>query len=284
MSGDTDVSTDGDASVDTDGSADADGPSEYESIVVPAGEVRVHRVGDDEVFENKLIDITASGAVFRIIIEGRDATVRNIGWTGTQDAESYAVLAHEGSGDALIENVYMGDGSSTGHSAGSRDPTAMWLSPNASGTLTVRGANVQGWGDNGMYFSNPSATTTIENSYLTDNNNAEYRLPGGGTVRNSVVRNGQDRGVWAWGPGTVTVDNCDIHMASGGDAFWAGEASHTNATIDVSNTQWSGDVAEPHGTVNFLSGTGNNPRDFLPVGCPATAVEAASGSPSGSGP
>ncbi|MHB9287997.1 right-handed parallel beta-helix repeat-containing protein [Halobacteriales archaeon Cl-PHB] len=265
------------------GFAGSGAAAEYETITVPAGESRTYRVGDDEVFENKLFDISASGAVVRVIIDGHDATVRNIAWSGTQDAESYAVFAHVGSGDCLIENVYMGDGSSTGESAGQQDPTALWAGSEASGTLTVRGVNVQGWGDNAMYFSSPSdLTTTIENCYVSDNNNAEYRLPDGGTVRNSVVRNGQDRGVWAWGPGTVTVENCHIH-APDASAFWSGEASHTDATIDVSNTEWSGSVTEVYGTVNFRSGNGNSPQDFLPDGCPATAEAAASDTASGGG-
>lgn len=252
-----------------------------ETITIPSGTTRKLTVGDGETFENKLIDITNPGAVCRVVIQGHNTTVRNVGWRGTQDAQSYAVLAVGGdaSGDVLIENVYMGDGSNTADSAGNRDPTAIWASPDASGNLTVRNVNVQGWNDNGMYLSNPSnMTVTIERCYASDCNNAEYRLGSeGSVVRDSVVWNGQDRGVWGWGPATTHVENCHIHMQGGAAAFWSGEKYNRGATIEVSGTEWDGAVKEPYGTVNFLSGNGRNPQNFLPAGCPATPEEAAQG-------
>ena len=59
--------------------------SEYETITVGAGERRTFDVGSGETFENKLIDITADNADVRVVAQGTDWTLRNIGVRGSAD-------------------------------------------------------------------------------------------------------------------------------------------------------------------------------------------------------
>lgn len=254
---------------------------DYDVVEVPGGETQTFRVGDGETFGNVILDITQPGAVARVIIEGRDAAVRNVAWRGVQDVRSYAVLAHVGSGDCLIDNVYLGDGvhPDINHSAGGQTPTAIWASPESSGSLTVRRANISDWADNGMYLSSATGTVmTVENSYVKATANSNIRVgTDGSVIRNCVIRDTIDRGVWVWGPASATVENCHVH-APNASAFWAGEGSHPNATINVTDTEWSGEVTEVHGsTVNFQGGNGNAPEDFYPEDCPTSAEGAAGG-------
>ncbi|MFB9804717.1 hypothetical protein ACFFQF_04375 [Haladaptatus pallidirubidus] len=59
--------------------------AEYETIEVPAGSREQFQVGSGETFENKLIDISATGADARIVASGSDWTIRNVGFKGAAD-------------------------------------------------------------------------------------------------------------------------------------------------------------------------------------------------------
>lgn len=268
----------------------------YETITVPAGSEKTIRLSDGETFENKLIDVTADYTRVSIKATGENWTIRNIGIKGVHDQDGgHAVLALKAANgsDCLVENVWMGDGSATYDGAGSSE-TAVWVSPESTGTITIRNSNFQGWKDNAIYASAPGregdGPVIIENCYAKNNNHADYRIGShGSVVRDSVVVHDSDgsdsRGIWCWYNDQLTVENCDVEMNGYGASIHAGP--YEPGFVDVYGTQYEGRLVENgrgDGEINLISGNGTNPSISIPDGVPTTAEEAASGEvSSGSG-
>ncbi|USZ68089.1 right-handed parallel beta-helix repeat-containing protein [Halorussus salilacus] len=260
--------------------------ADYETIEVPAGSRETIRIGGGETFENKLIDISADGAHFRVVTSGSGWTIRNVGVKGqnsdTSDTYSCFALQCDSGGEGLVENLYMGDGSvdRCGHAAIGGYGNA--------GHVTLRNVHVQGWGADGIYLSQPGVegnsggTFTVENAFAKNNNIENIRIgTTGSVIRDSVVHvegtdpvpsneSGQKapRGVWLKEQSGLEVENCDIKV-SGADAVFAndgGSGTLTDCRVDGSI---SGDVQ----TQNVTEGADVTP----PEGVPMSAEEAASG-------
>ncbi|PSP55925.1 hypothetical protein BRC82_03360 [Halobacteriales archaeon QS_1_67_19] len=261
----------------------------YDTITVPAGSTKVIRVGSGETFENKLIDITASGAHIKVLTEGTGWTIRNIGVKGANDDTSdtygcFYLRAEEG-GEGLFENVYLGDG------GGARTYHAAVSGYGNAGHVTVRNVNVQKWGADGMYLSQPGVdanlpeqggTFTVENCFAKNNNIENIRIgTPGSVIRNCTVHvegrhavnaneSGQKnpRGIWLKEQPGLTVEDCDVKI-NGADAIFAsagGEGVVKNSRID-------GSIGGPVETQN-VSG---DPDLTPPEGVPMTAEAAAKG-------
>lgn len=238
--------------------------AEYETITVAAGEAREHRVGSGETFENKLIDQTADGASFKIIANGDDWTIRNVGFKGIGDED--ALFHISPSGDGLIENVFMeGWGTSLG---------GIFVRAKHSGQLDVRHTHIAGFGNNAVYASgvgkkgHDNGATTFENCYHRDNTVAQFRIGAPGSyIRNCVaIANDPDgrrgtypgsdtrgsRGIWARHHPDQRVENTTVYVSpddvSTPDGYVVGyDAAKSNgphAELTIDNCDVNPDASE----------------------------------------
>jgi len=272
------------------GTADA---ADYETITVPAGERRVFDVGSGETFENKLIDISADGAHFKIMTSGDGWTVRNIGVRGQNNdrSDTYGCIycrADEG-GEGLVENVYMGDGAADrcGHAAFSGYGNA--------GHVTIRDVHVQGWSADGMYLSHPGVpgnsggTFTVERAFAKNNNIENIRIgTTGSEIRDSVVHvegrsavtsneSGQKnpRGIWFKEETGLLAVNCDVKV-DGATAVYGGGRGGAGT---LRNCRVDGSI---RGNVTEENVTGS-PDVTPPETVPMSAEAAAAGTSGGDG-
>src|SRR6056297_2572493 len=93
------------------GSGDA---AEYRTVTVPAGATENFSLGSGDTLENVLIDVTADGAGVSIRAQGDGWTIRNVGVKGPNNtgANKLFVPSVSEGGSALVENFYIGDGTS----------------------------------------------------------------------------------------------------------------------------------------------------------------------------
>ncbi|NEU56515.1 right-handed parallel beta-helix repeat-containing protein [Halorussus sp. MSC15.2] len=263
------------------------GAASYDTIEVSAGETKVINVDAGETFENKLIDITADGAHVKLMTNGSGWTVRNVGVKGQNDSKSntYATfyLRCTDEGEALAENIYMGDGAvdRCGHAA-----VSDWAN---AGTVTIRNIHVAGWSADGMYMSHAGNTvkqtmgvTQIENAYLKNNNIENCRLGTPGSyIKDSVIHvESQDavtsnesgqvnaRGLWFKEQSGLKAVNCDISV-TGSHAVFASDGG--SGTLE--NCRVEGPVT---GSVEQVNVSGS-PDVSAPDSVPMSAEEAASG-------
>ena len=271
------------------GSASA---NDYE--VIPAQGQTID-IGWGETWENKLIDFSTGNRI-TITAHSSNWTIRNIGFQGyNSDAGKYAIfgLSDQGGNTSVFENVYMGDGGAAGdggETGNGHGITAVWVSPQHSGHIDFQNCNFQGWYDNAVYASAPGGsgggTIHIDNCYAANCHVSHYRVATNGSqVTNSVVRCDNEfydgRGVWAWSPGPIPVDNCVLDMNGNHYSFVAGAWSG-GSDINVTNTSWDngfwgGYTTDGGGSVNFQWGNDTNPSAYVPDGVPTSAVEAAGG-------
>ncbi|WP_117592821.1 hypothetical protein [Haloprofundus halophilus] len=205
------------------------GGSDYETIVVDAGETYDVRVWGGETLENVLYDITADGAALNIDASGNDWAIRNIGVRGEYEDPSmdnfFTFEVTDDDGTGLVENVYAAEGS--------YETDFAFVRKAHEGELTIRNVYLEGWQE-GIYGSAPGidagggdGPVHIENCYAKNNGVANYRLGSDGSyVRDSVAHvdartsySGYSRGVW---------------VRNGGDV----EASGMNILIDYENAAW----------------------------------------------
>ncbi|AGB16225.1 hypothetical protein Halru_1618 [Halovivax ruber XH-70] len=258
--------------------------TEYETITVGAGDHRVVSLGAGETFENTVIDVTADGASATIDAHASNTTIRNVGFEGRMDSPPTGIMGvtEPGSGTSTVENVYLGDGASTGH----RHGLGLWVAPEHSGHLVIDGVNIQEMGDNSFYCSAPGGNGTVElrNCYSANSWVAHYRLAKG-TVENCVALNDErhedGRGIWAWAPGTVEVRDCDLAMNGRHYAIAAG-ANGASTTVEGTNvrfdTGFHGGLKQANGSTISIDGETDDPDGSrIPAGCPTSAAEAASG-------
>ncbi|RQG91258.1 hypothetical protein EA462_04510 [Natrarchaeobius halalkaliphilus] len=261
-------------------SADGDG---YEEI---AANGQVIRIGRGETYENKLFDLTTGDSVL-LLVEGGDSVIRNIGFRGLHRGDAFMISITASSGDVLIENVYLGDGSTKEGESFVHGPGAVFYHRNASCDVTFRYCNVQGWPNNGFYCSNTAngGSARFEHCYGKNNGVSTYRIAGGNdAIVGSVAYNDdtdygpgwggyvEDAGrpVWVWPGGTPSLE--DSHFASGGYPYAMvlrgdGSARMTGGGI--------------RGTVQGeglqRSDVSRTPDLSVPDGVPTSAEEAAAG-------
>lgn len=276
-SGDTDSGT-GDSGNDGDDTAPM--PS-YETIKVPANTTRSFSIGSGQTWANKLIDITAPGANYRINASGNGWTIKNIGVKGYYQtgAKVSPIILRTSGGHGTVENVYLGDG-------GGGSSTGIFVLRTHSGDININRVNVQGWPDNGIYASAPGngsdhpapggkGTVRIHNSYSANNRISNFRLGTNGSyLKNCVAVGGEHRSFWGYYAHTRIIDS----SLSGpkivvGEKAWQG--GHT-ARVTAENSAFSG-YYTTRPTNGFTGRSTGNFRSSPPEGVPRSPAEAASG-------
>jgi hypothetical protein len=274
------------ASVGATGTAAAS--EEYEVI---EAENQTITIEDGETWENKLIDMT-TGQDIIINAEGTGWTIRNVGFHGENTSDTGSAtfgVADTGGDTSTVENVYMGDGASDGNQAANgHGQTGFWVNPDHSGHIDFRNLNIQGFADNAIYASAPGnaggGTVHIDSCFAANCYVSHYRVAteGSRVTNSSVLVDGdgyEGRGIWAWAPGTIEVEGCQIEMNGANTAIDAG-ANGNGTEVLVSDTDYDeqAGVAEHDGsTVQLDDDVGTDPEAFMPEGVPTGAEEAASG-------
>ncbi len=266
--------------------------SGYETIQASG---QVIRVNAGETWENKLIDMS-TGQHIVVVAKDSNWTIRNIGFDGPDTSgrgNSFFGIADTGNGESLMENVYLGDGASTGNSGSStgHGTNGIWADPAHNGHITLCGCNVRGMTDNGVYGSAPGSngngqrgTIHIDNSVAANNYVSQFRLADGCKITNSVAWNdssAQHNGRCFWGWPTPAGNQIEIigcHFDSGpypGAIHLGRDGRRT--LVYMENTQHDG--IRERGNVNIEDGggNGNNPDTSVEVNAPTTAKEAAQG-------
>jgi len=265
--------------------------------VVSVGENKRPRifVGSGRALTNVLVDLSAPGSHLSIDGGGSNWAIQNIGYRGraTWGAKDNALSARvESGGQALIENVYLGDGSVDGRQTG------LFVSKNTAGTLTINRVNVQEWPDNGVYASamgplngGAGGTVRIANSFSANNTTANFRLSDGGSLSNSVSvstkpgpqKRGSTtvRGLWARDGGApIQVSNAMFyHPRREASVITAGNPP---ARVAVSNSALDTTLIDENGGSVSFSSISTTTSMAVPQGVPGSAQAAASGS--GGGP
>ncbi|THE64856.1 hypothetical protein D8Y22_10825 [Salinadaptatus halalkaliphilus] len=247
-------------------------------------------IDDGETWEHKLVDMT-TGQDITITAQGSDWTIRNVGFHGanTSNAGSGTFGIADGGGSSTVENVYLGDGSSEGNGApNGHGETAFWVNPDHAGHIDFENVNIQGFADNAIYASAPGnaggGTVHIDRSFAANCYVSHFRLATEGSkVTNSSVYVDDDgyqgRGIWAWAPGTIEVENCQLEMNGNNVAIDAG-ANGQATTVDVRETDY-GEVAgigeNAGSTVELADDVGTDPEAVIPDGVPTSAEAAATG-------
>ena len=254
--------------------------AENQSITIESG----------ETWENKLIDMT-TGQDITITAQGSDWTIRNVGFEGANEsgAGSGTFGIADTGGESTVENVYLGDGSVSGNAApNGHGETAFWVSPDHAGHIDFENVNIQGFADNAIYASAPGnaggGTVHIDECFAANCYVSHYRLATEGSkVTNSCVYVDEEayegRGIWAWAPGTIEVENCQIEMNGRHTAIDAG-ANGQATTIVVRDTDYdeaAGVVEHDGSSVELEDDVGTDPDAYIPDGVPTSPEEAATG-------
>ncbi|SIS00560.1 hypothetical protein [Natronorubrum thiooxidans] len=266
----------------------ATGKGDFE-VIEAAGQTIT--IGDGETWENKLIDMT-TGQDIVITAHSSDWTIRNIGFKGENTSGTGSAtfgISDTGGGTCTVENVYLGDGSSTGNgNPNGHGQTAFWVAPDHSGHIDFTNVNIQGFADNAIYGSAPGnkggGTIHIDSCFAANCYVSHFRLATAGSkVTNSSVYVDNEgyagRGIWAWSPGTIEVEGCQIEMNGNHTAIDAGaNGQGTNVVLRDTDYDEQAGIAEHAGSTVELEGdTGTAPEAVIPSGTPTSAEEAAAG-------
>jgi hypothetical protein len=282
----------------------ASAAEDYETIVVPEDTYEVFNVGDGESFTNKLIDISADGAMFQIDAEGSDWEVRNIGVKGTwddySDGHQQAIAAKVDDGSVgVIENYYFADAIPDSTYPG---VTGIYVSRTHAGTLKINNVNLQHFPNNAIYASTPGypednpkrpvgyqGVVEITNSFAADCKASHFRLGTDGSFLKNCVAVGGDRGFWSKFNDTEVID-CDFHNHSQNSAdgdIVCGTNNYPSgdeATVTLENTTFGhsapGDQDITYDGTIYGSSADRAARTSPPAGVPRSAEEAASGATS----
>ncbi|AFZ74670.1 hypothetical protein [Natronobacterium gregoryi] len=263
------------------GTASAD--EEYDEITAQGQTITI---GRGETFENKLIDLT-TGDTVTLLVEGGDSVIRNVGFEGLHRGSGFMLSITAPSGDVLIENVYLGDGSTKAGGSHTHGPGAVFMHRNANCDVTFRHCNVQGYPNNGFYCSNTAygGSARFESCYGKNNGVSTFRVAGGNdAIVDCVAYNDntdygpgwggyvEDAGrpLWVWPGGTPTIE--DSEFAAGSYPYAAvvrgsGSAQMTDGAIQ-------GPV---QGSGLQRSGISRSADLSIPDGVPTSAQEAAAG-------
>jgi hypothetical protein len=240
----------GSAAVVAAGAATTAAGESYDTITVPSNTKKNIYVDSGEVWENKLIDITASGASVQIIPQGNDWTVRDVGIKGVHPGGHYVLTPYVSDHDStgVVENVYAGDGQVERTGKG-----FCWVQYDHRGTIEFRNVNVQHFVDNGLYTTSPGdeqdhthGRSHMYDSYFYSNNISNCRtgaredtngmshdhvchVDGCTIVVDSTVPPCEEgcsspgaqnsRAVWAVN-GAVEVSDCDVQVDTSYGAYF----------------------------------------------------------------
>lgn len=247
---------------------------------------------EGETWENKLIDMT-TGQDIVVTAHSSDWTIRNVGFKGENTSGTGTAtfgISDTGNGTSTVENVYLGDGASTGNTnPNGHGQTAFWVAPDHNGHIDFENVNIQNFSDNAIYGSAPGnkggGTIHIDSSFAANCYVSHFRLgTEGSKVTNSSVYVDTNegyvgRGIWAWAPGTVEVEDCQIEMNGQNTAIDAGaNGNPTEVVVTDSEYDDGAGIAEHAGsTVKLGDSVGTDPEPVIPSGVPTSPEEAASG-------
>ncbi|APW99274.1 hypothetical protein CHINAEXTREME_16500 [Halobiforma lacisalsi AJ5] len=268
--------------------AAADG-DDYEVIEASGQTITID---SGETWENKLIDMTTGQDVV-ITAHGTDWTIRNVGFKGENTSgtgsATFGISDTDPSGSSTIENVYLGDGSDSRNASSSgHGQTAFWVDPDHAGHIDFENVNIQGFADNAIYGSAPGTgaggTIHIDSSFAANCYVSHFRLATEGSkVTNSSVYVDDEgyagRGIWAWAPGTIEVENCQIEMNGQNTAIDAGaNGKATDVVVKDTDYDDAAGISEHAGSnVRLGDDVGTDPEPFIPEGVPRSPEEAAAG-------
>lgn len=271
------------------GAGAASAQDDYEVI---EAEGQTITIGAGETWENKLIDMT-TGQDIIVTAHSSDWTIRNVGFKGENTSGTGSAtfgISDTAGGTCTVENVYLGDGSSTGNgNPNGHGQTAFWVAPDHSGHIDFKNVNIQNFADNAIYASAPGnkggGTIHIDSSFAANCYVSHFRLATEGSkVTNSSVSVDASegyvgRGIWAWAPGTIEVDNCQIEMNGQNSAIVAGaNGSPTQVSVTNSDYDEGAGISEEAGSnVQLGDGVGTDPEAVIPDGVPTSPEAAASG-------
>ncbi|EMA35257.1 hypothetical protein [Halobiforma nitratireducens] len=270
------------------GTASAD--EEYEEITARG---QVITIGQGETFENKLIDLTTGNTV-TLVVEGGNSVIRNVGFEGLHRGSGFMISITATSGDVLVENVYLGDGSTKEGGTHTHGPGAVFMHRNANCNVTFRHCNVQGYPNNGFYCSNTAygGSARFEHCFGKNNGVSTFRIAGGNDeIVDCVAYNdGTDYGpgwggyvedsgrpLWVWPGGTVSIADSE---------FAAGSYPYAAVMRGSGSARMSGGAIRGRVQGGGLrrSGVSSSPGLGLPEGVPTSAREAATGDADDSNP
>ncbi|ARS90169.1 hypothetical protein [Natrarchaeobaculum aegyptiacum] len=241
------------------------------------------QIGQGETFENTLIDLSNGNSVL-LNVTGGNSTIRNVGFKGLHRGAGFMISISAPSGNVLIENVYLGDGSTKEGGGHVHGPGAVFMHRRADCDVTFRYCNVQGWPNNGFYCSNTAygGSARFENCYGKNNGVSTFRVAGGNdAIENCVAYNDstdygpgwggyvedQGRPVWVWSGGTVSIE--DSNFAAGSYPY----AMVVDGSARMSGGGISGAV---QGSLQRQS-VSSSADLSMPEGVPTSAEEAAAG-------
>lgn len=242
-------------------------------------------LSDGGTFQNKIIE--ASGGV-TITAEGSGWAIRNIGIRGMVGGGTPIKVK----GDGIIENVYLGDGVSGG--------SGVFIHPDHSGTIRVRGSHFAGFDEHAVYGSAPGngsshpnpgggGTYVAQDCYVTNcisgfrtgtsGSKVENCVVDVGTLRSPVNHSGNGRAHWVYYNDAEVIDS-DLkgRLVVGGKAW-----THQNtSTISFSNTRFTGNILNKTGNPDAVDESGLSDgadvsESNIPEGVPMTPEEAATG-------
>ena len=245
-----------------------------------------------ETWENKLIDMT-TGQDIVVTAHSSNWTIRNIGFKGQNTSGTGTAtfgISDTAGGTCTVENVYLGDGASTGNgNPNGHGQTAFWAAPDHSGHIDFKNVNIQGFADNAIYGSAPGnnggGTIHIDSSFAANCYVSHFRLAteGSKVTNSSVYVDSSEgyvgRGIWAWAPGTIEVENCQLEMNGQNNAIVAGaNGNPTEVVVKKSDYDKTAGIAEHAGSnVKLGKKVGTSPEAVIPDGVPTSPEEAASG-------
>jgi len=120
------------------GAGAASAQDDYEVI---EAEGQTITIGAGETWENKLIDMT-TGQDIIVTAHSSDWTIRNVGFKGENTSGTGSAtfgISDTAGGTCTVENVYLGDGSSTGNgNPNGHGQTAFWVAPDHPVTSTSK--------------------------------------------------------------------------------------------------------------------------------------------------
>ncbi|SDQ94703.1 hypothetical protein [Natronobacterium texcoconense] len=263
------------------GAASAD--EEYEAITARG---QVITISQGETFENKLIDLTTGNTV-TLLVEGGNSVIRNVGFEGLHRGSGFMISITAPSGNVLVENVYLGDGSTKEGGSHTHGPGAVFMHRNANCDVTFRHCNVQGYPNNGFYCSNTAygGSARFESCYGKNNGVSTFRVAGGNdAIVDCVAYNDntdygpgwggyvEDSGrpLWVWPGGTVSIENSE---------FAAGSYPYAAVMRGSGSARMTGGAIQGQVQGGGLqrSGVSSSADRSIPGGVPTSAREAATG-------
>ena len=250
--------------------------AEFEVIELGPNESFTRSLSDGETLENKLIDVSASGAYYEIeaIVNG-SATIRNIGIRGQVDTSNdrFALGTTDPNGAIDVDNVFLpGQEPHVDRSPG------IMVNQNHAGNILIRRATVGHMSDNAIYGSAPGTsgggggTVRVKNAYVHDSNISGIRLGTDGSYAENCVSTGNQRNYWGIYNDTE-IRNCHLFDAVNNDLVIGSEA-----TVCAIDSYWTTQAGS--GTVTCDGASAGTPDSTLgpaDVGAPTSAEAAAAG-------